>query len=102
MCPISMTYAAVPALQSSPDLVAIWAPLLASREYDFGLRPSATKSGAIAVIGMTEKQGGSDLRTNTTSAVAVASGPLTGGQTYRLTGHKWFCSAPISDMFLIL
>ena len=102
MCPISMTYAAVPALQSSPDLVAIWAPLLASREYDFGLRPSATKSGAIAGMGMTEKQGGSDLRTNTTSAVAVASGPLTGGQTYRLTGHKWFCSAPMSDMFLIL
>ena len=102
MCPISMTYAAVPALQSSPDLVAIWAPLLASREYDFGLRPSATKTGAIAGMGMTEKQGGSDLRTNTTSAVAVASGPLVGGQTYRLTGHKWFCSAPMSDMFLIL
>ncbi|NMM22766.1 MAG: DNA alkylation response protein [Phycicoccus sp.] len=102
MCPISMTYAAVPALQSSPDLLAIWAPLLASREYDFGLRPSATKRGAIAGMGMTEKQGGSDLRTNTTSAEAAASGPLTGGQNYRLTGHKWFCSAPMSDMFLIL
>ncbi len=102
MCPISMTYAAVPALQANPSLAAIWTPLLASREYDFGLRPNATKVGAIAGMGMTEKQGGSDLRTNTTSAVAMASGSLTGGQTYRLTGHKWFCSAPMSDMFLIL
>jgi putative acyl-CoA dehydrogenase len=102
LCPVSMTYAAVPALQGSPDLAAIWVPLLASREYDFGLRPNAAKSGAIAGMGLTEKQGGSDLRSNTTSAVAVASGPMAGGQTYRLTGHKWFCSAPMSDMFLIL
>ena len=102
LCPVSMTYAAVPALRTNPDLAAIWVPLLASREYDFGLRPNAAKSGAIAGMGLTEKQGGSDLRSNTTSAVAVASGPMAGGQTYRLTGHKWFCSAPMSDMFLIL
>ena len=102
MCPVSMSYAAVPALQANPDLAGIWTPLLASREYDFGLRPNAAKSGAIAGMGMTEKQGGSDLRSNTTAAVAVAGGPVAGGQTYQLTGHKWFCSAPMSDMFLIL
>ncbi len=102
MCPVSMSYAAVPALQSNVDLSGIWTPLLASREYDFGLRPNAAKSGAIAGMGMTEKQGGSDLRSNTTVAVAVPDGPVAGGQTYQLTGHKWFCSAPMSDMFLIL
>ena len=101
-CPVSMTYAAVPALISSPDLMAIWAPLLASREYDFGLRPHALKRGALAGMGLTEKQGGSDLRSNTTAASEVADGPIAGGQTYQLTGHKWFCSAPMSDMFLIL
>jgi len=102
MCPISMTYAAVPALQSSPDLVAIWAPLLASREYDFGLRPHAQKSGVVAGMALTEKQGGSDLRGNSTAAVAAPGGPIAGGETYLLTGHKWFCSAPMSDVFLVL
>ena len=102
LCPISMTYAAVPAIQGNPDLVAIWAPLLASREYDFGLRPQAQKSGVLAGMGLTEKQGGSDLRSNSTAAVAMAGGPIAGGQTYRLTGHKWFCSAPMSDVFLVL
>ena len=68
-CPVSMTYAAVPALAASPDLSAIWTPLLASREYDFGLRPHELKRGVLAGMGMTEKQGGSDLRTNTTAAV---------------------------------
>jgi putative acyl-CoA dehydrogenase len=101
-CPVSMTYAAVPALRGSPDLAAIWTPLLASREYDFGLRPHARKSGVLTGMGMTEKQGGSDIRSNTTAAVAVAGGPVAGGQTYRLTGHKWFCSAPMSDAFLVL
>jgi putative acyl-CoA dehydrogenase len=101
-CPVSMSYAAVPALATSPDLSAIWTPLLASRQYDFGLRPHALKRGVLAGMGMTEKQGGSDLRSNTTVAKAVAGGPIAGGQTYRLTGHKWFCSAPMSDMFLIL
>ena len=102
LCPVSMTYAAVPALQSNPDLVAIWAPLLASREYDFGLRPHAQKSSVVAGMGLTEKQGGSDVRSNSTTAVAVPGGPIAGGQTYRLTGHKWFCSAPMSDVFLVL
>jgi len=101
-CPVSMTYAAVPALATSPDLSAIWTPLLASREYDFGLRPHASKRGVLAGMGMTEKQGGSDLRSNTTAALNVPDGPVAGGETYLLTGHKWFCSAPMSDMFLIL
>src|SRR5664280_1656512 len=97
-----MTYAAVPALMGSPDLMAIWAPLLASREYDSGLRHHTQKRGVLAGMGLTEKQGGSDLRTNTTAALEVTGGPIAGGQTYRLTGHKWFCSAPMSDMFLVL
>lgn len=101
-CPVSMTYAAVPALGANPDLSAIWTPLLASRQYDYGLRTHALKTGVLAGMGMTEKQGGSDLRTNTTAAQAVVGGPIAGGQTYRLTGHKWFCSAPMSDIFLIL
>src|SRR5450631_328700 len=101
-CPVSMTYAAVPALAASPELSAIWTPLLASREYDFGLRPHELKRGVLAGMGMTEKQGGSDLRTNTTAAVEGIGGPIEGGQTYLLTGHKWFCSAPMSDLFLIL
>src|SRR5450631_2783596 len=101
-CPVSMTYAAVPALEASPELSAIWTPLLASREYDFGLRPHELKRGVLAGMGMTEKQGGSDLRTNTTVAVEGIGGPVEGGQTYQLTGHKWFCSAPMSDLFLIL
>jgi putative acyl-CoA dehydrogenase len=101
-CPVSMTYAAVPAVAASPELSAIWTPLLASREYDFGLRPHALKRGVLAGMALTEKQGGSDLRTNTTAAWEVAGGPIEGGPTYRLTGHKWFCSAPMGDMFLIL
>ena len=102
LCPVSMTYAAVPALRANPELAATWVPKLASREYDFGLRPVADKRGAIAGMGMTEKQGGSDVRANTTTAAAVADGPLGGGDTYRLTGHKWFLSAPMSDAFLVL
>jgi putative acyl-CoA dehydrogenase len=102
LCPVSMTYAAAPALAASPTLAARWVPQLASRDYDFGLRPLADKRGAIAGMGMTEKQGGSDVRANTTRAVAAAGGPVEGGDTYRLTGHKWFCSAPMSDAFLVL
>jgi putative acyl-CoA dehydrogenase len=101
-CPVSMTYAAVPVIAGSPELSAVWTPLLASREYEFGLRPHAQKRGVLAGMALTEKQGGSDLRSNTTAAVAVAGGPIAGGDTYRLTGHKWFCSAPMSDLFLIL
>ena len=102
LCPVSMTYAAVPALRANPELASAWVPKLASREYDFGLRPVAGKRGAIAGMGMTEKQGGSDVRANSTLATAVRGGPLGGGDTYRLTGHKWFLSAPMSDAFLVL
>lgn len=101
ICPITMTNAAVPALRHSPELAERWTPKLASRDYDFGLREVGTKAGAIAGMGMTEKQGGSDVRANSTLAVRTPGGPLT-GDTYRLTGHKWFCSAPMSDVFLVL
>ncbi len=96
MCPISMTYAAVPALQTDLDLADQWVPGLCSTEYDFGLRDPSDKAGLIAGMAMTEKQGGSDVRQNTTVAV-----PNDGG-SYRITGHKWFCSAPMSDVFLML
>ncbi|MFD5566326.1 isovaleryl-CoA dehydrogenase [Kitasatospora griseola] len=95
-CPISMTYASVPALRTSPELAAAYEPLLAAREYDFGLREPHGKRGLIAGMSMTEKQGGSDVRTNTTRAVPAGDG------TYRLVGHKWFTSAPMSDLFLTL
>ncbi len=96
LCPISMTYAVVPALRATPALAAQYEPLLTSRDYDFGLRAPLTKRGLIAGMSMTEKQGGSDVRANTTRAVAAADG------SYRLTGHKWFTSAPMSDLFLTL
>ncbi|MFF3766496.1 acyl-CoA dehydrogenase family protein [Streptomyces sp. NPDC001922] len=95
-CPVSMTYAAVPALRAQPELAAVYEPLLAARSYDYGLRPPLEKSGLIAGMSMTEKQGGSDVRANTTQAVPAGDG------TYRLTGHKWFTSAPMSDVFLVL
>ncbi|MBT2401342.1 isovaleryl-CoA dehydrogenase [Streptomyces sp. ISL-100] len=95
-CPVSMTYAAVPALRATPELADRFEPLLASRTYDFGLRTPETKRGLIAGMSMTEKQGGSDVRANTTTATPAADG------TYRLTGHKWFTSAPMSDVFLTL
>jgi putative acyl-CoA dehydrogenase len=95
-CPISMTHAAVPALRADAALAAEWEPRLTSRSYDPGLRLPADKAGCLAGMGMTEKQGGSDVRTNTTVAVPAADG------TYRITGHKWFTSAPMCDIFLIL
>ncbi|WP_371496858.1 acyl-CoA dehydrogenase family protein [Kitasatospora sp. NBC_00374] len=95
-CPISMTYAAVPALRATPELAEWLEPLLAARTYDFGLREPRGKRGLIAGMSMTEKQGGSDVRANTTGAVPQPDG------TYRLTGHKWFTSAPMSDLFLTL
>ncbi len=101
LCPVSMTYAAVPALSAEPEVARRWVPGLASRSYDPGLRPMAEKAGLTVGMGMTEKQGGSDVRANTTRAVVAAGGPLS-GDTYRLTGHKWFCSAPMSDAFLVL
>ena len=95
-CPISMTYAVVPALRQAPDLAATYEPLLTSTTYDPGLRVPGGKAGLIAGMSMTEKQGGSDVRANTTQAV-----PQTDG-SWRLTGHKWFTSAPMSDLFLAL
>jgi len=96
-CPISMTYAAVPALRADDALAKEWTPLLASRTYDFGIRPAAAKAGALAGMGMTEKQGGSDVRANITRAVPTA----VEGE-YSLHGHKWFTSAPMNDVFLVL
>ncbi len=96
LCPISMTYAVVPALRTTPALSADYEALLTSTTYDHGLRPPLTKLGLIAGMSMTEKQGGSDVRANTTTAVPGADG------SYRLTGHKWFTSAPMSDLFLTL
>ena len=96
-CPISMTYAAVPALRTDPEIAENWVPLLASRTYDPGLRASTTKAGALAGMGMTEKQGGSDVRTNRTQAR-----PTSESGWYTLHGHKWFTSAPMNDVFLVL
>ncbi|MFD7689335.1 acyl-CoA dehydrogenase family protein [Streptomyces sp. NPDC059781] len=96
-CPLSMTHAAVPALRTDPALAAEWEPRLTSTVYDRALRPPGQKPGALFGMGMTEKQGGSDVRANTTAAR-----PLAEDGTYELTGHKWFCSAPMSDAFLVL
>jgi len=96
-CPVSMTHAAVPALRTDPALAAQWVPRLTSRQYQPGLLPPQDKAGCLAGMGMTEKQGGSDVRANTTRAV-----PLAAAGEYLLTGHKWFCSAPMSDVFLVL
>ncbi len=99
-CPISMTYSGVPALRAQPELAAEWEPRLVSREYDPELRPAAEKRGALCGMAMTEKQGGSDVRANTTAARALNGGGP--GAEYELTGHKWFCSAPMCDVFLML
>ncbi|MEU9029413.1 acyl-CoA dehydrogenase family protein [Streptomyces sp. NPDC048383] len=96
-CPVSMTHAAVPALRTDPELAAEWEPRLTSHVYEEGLRPAALKGGVLFGMGMTEKQGGSDVRANTTVAA-----PLDASGEYLLTGHKWFCSAPMSDGFLVL
>ncbi|HKH23819.1 MAG TPA: isovaleryl-CoA dehydrogenase [Acidimicrobiales bacterium] len=98
-CPISMTYSVVPALRNQPDLAAEWEPRLVARAYDPRNVSALEKPGAIAGMGMTEKQGGSDVRANTTRAERTGDG--TDG-TWALTGHKWFCSAPMSDIFLVL
>ncbi|MFB7235309.1 acyl-CoA dehydrogenase family protein [Streptomyces sp. NPDC056269] len=97
LCPVSMTYAAVPALRAQPELAEVYEPLLTSSSYDFGLRVPTEKRGIIAGMSMTEKQGGSDVRANTTRAEPTGEPGL-----YALTGHKWFTSAPMSDVFLTL
>jgi putative acyl-CoA dehydrogenase len=99
-CPISMTFASIPALRLQPDVAAEWVPRFTSLEYDPGLRPVGEKQGALCGMAMTEKQGGSDVRANTTYAEPVAAGGP--GEEYLLTGHKWFCSAPMCDAFLVL
>lgn len=99
-CPISMTYAAVPTLRRQPNLAAAWIPRIASTEYDCRFIPADQKHGVLLGMAMTEKQGGSDVRANTSRAEAMAQGGP--GEAYRLTGHKWFCSAPMCDAFLVL
>ncbi|MFK4104930.1 acyl-CoA dehydrogenase family protein [Streptomyces sp. NPDC019531] len=96
-CPTSMTYAAIPALRRQPDLAKVYEPLLTGREYEPELRVPTEKRGLLAGMGMTEKQGGSDVRTNTTTATPTAESGL-----YTLRGHKWFTSAPMCDVFLVL
>jgi len=99
-CPIAMTYGSVPTLRREAGIAADWLPRVFSRSYDRRFRPLAQKTGALLGMGMTEKQGGSDLRANTTRAEPVDEGGP--GQAYRITGHKWFLSAPMCDGFLML
>ncbi|HEX6260301.1 MAG TPA: acyl-CoA dehydrogenase family protein [Woeseiaceae bacterium] len=96
-CPFSMTYASVPVLRREPELAAAWEPGVTAARYDPGSRPAAEKAGVTIGMAMTEKQGGSDVRANTTRARALA-----GRGEYELVGHKWFCSAPMSDAFFTL
>jgi putative acyl-CoA dehydrogenase len=100
LCPISMTYAVTPALRSNAAVFADWGPKLASQDYDPALKPWRDKAGLTMGMGMTEKQGGSDVRANTTQA--VPDGKDAWGLRFRITGHKWFFSAPMCDGFLIL
>jgi putative acyl-CoA dehydrogenase len=95
-CPISMTHAAVASLQDSPWVADEWLPRMYARTYDPRLLPAEAKPSALVGMAMTEKQGGSDVRAGTTTGVHVD------GHRYRITGHKWFCSAPMSDAFLVL
>jgi putative acyl-CoA dehydrogenase len=96
MCPISMTYSAVPVLRLNDGIAREWLPRICSRSYDSEFRPAAGKQGVLIGMGMTEKQGGSDVRANITRAEPI------GGDEYAITGHKWFCSAPMCDAFLVL
>jgi putative acyl-CoA dehydrogenase len=96
LCPITMTSASLAALMASPQLFREWAPRVTTRKYDQSQKPPIEKTGLTLGMGMTEKQGGTDVRANTTKAERAGSG------FYRLTGHKWFMSAPMSDAFLVL
>ncbi len=100
LCPVSMSYAVAPALRGNSALQAAWGPKLASRQYDPAFVPMPGKSAVTMGMGMTEKQGGSDVRANTTRAEFDAADAW--GQRYRLTGHKWFFSAPMCDASLVL
>jgi len=99
-CPITMTFAVVPALRAQPELAAEWEPLVTATSYDPRLIPASEKGCAITGMAMTEKQGGSDVRANTTVAHPLNGGGA--GGEYEIVGHKWFCSAPMSDFFLVL
>ncbi len=100
-CPISMTYSAIPAIRAQPEIAVEWEPRFTSTAYDGErLRPAPDKAGALCGMGMTEKQGGSDVRANTTVAAPLNGGGP--GAEYELTGHKWFMSAPMCDAFLVL
>ncbi|MCJ8169820.1 acyl-CoA dehydrogenase family protein [Atopomonas sediminilitoris] len=99
-CPLTMTFASVASLRLQPDLAEVWLPKVLSREYDPRNLPLSEKTGATIGMAMTEKQGGTDVRANTTRAYPVGVGGP--GQAYELVGHKWFCSAPMCDAFLTL
>ncbi|HEY6253365.1 MAG TPA: acyl-CoA dehydrogenase family protein [Candidatus Angelobacter sp.] len=96
-CPISMTFSGVAALRAEPELAQEWEPKILSSEYDQRFVPAGAKTGVLLGMGMTEKQGGSDVRANTTRAERIGR-----SREYLITGHKWFCSAPMCDAFLIL
>ncbi len=95
LCPTTMTYGAVPVLRNVPEIARDWMPLMLSREYDRRFIPSAQKRGVLIGMGLTEKQGGSDVRANTTRAEQLSDG------SWRIVGHKWFLSAPMCDAFLV-
>jgi len=99
-CPLTMTYASIPAIRRQADVAQYWEPLITAKHYDPANVPVSQKKGVTIGMAMTEKQGGSDVRANTTRAVCV--GRKGGGGDYELTGHKWFCSAPMCDAFLVL
>ncbi|MBZ0126893.1 MAG: isovaleryl-CoA dehydrogenase, partial [Rhodocyclaceae bacterium] len=95
LCPTTMTYGAVPVLKQVPEIARDWMPLLLSREYDKRFIPASQKRGVLIGMGLTEKQGGSDVRANTTRAEPLGDG------SWRIVGHKWFLSAPMCDAFLV-
>lgn len=99
-CPISMACSAIPTLRLQPEVAAEWEPMQLSRKYDPSFQPASKKTGVMLGMGMTEKQGGSDVRANTTTAEPINGGGP--GGEYAITGHKWFMSSPMSDAFLIL
>lgn len=99
-CPLTMTFAAVPAIRHQPDVAEQWLPRILSNHYDPRNLPFFEKKGVTIGMAMTEKQGGSDVRANTTRATPIGTGGP--GQCYEITGHKWFCSAPMCDAFLVL
>lgn len=101
-CPLTMTFAAVPAIKTTPSLAKDWLPKITARHYDERNIPWFEKEGVTIGMAMTEKQGGSDVRANTTTATPIDANKTGSGEAYELVGHKWFCSAPMCDAFLVL